>query len=99
MAVRQAGRSQLQSQLYSRAQGRHGVRTDASSAAGLSTTLFGVLNLSQGRMPTHASGEQQRRRRGCLRRGGVSHSCEHSPSTATPYTHTYLGRSAAVSIL
>eukprot|EP00198_Chlamydomonas_reinhardtii_P010505 XP_001699842.1 predicted protein [Chlamydomonas reinhardtii] len=56
VAVRQAGRSQLQSQLYSRAQGRHGVRTDASSAAGLSTTLFGVLNLSQGRMPTHASG-------------------------------------------
>ncbi|KAG2426915.1 hypothetical protein HXX76_012701 [Chlamydomonas incerta] len=56
VAVRQAGRTQLQTQLYSRAQGRHGVRTDAASAAGMSTTLFGVLDLSQGRMPTHASG-------------------------------------------
>ncbi|GFR52887.1 hypothetical protein Agub_g15520 [Astrephomene gubernaculifera] len=56
MSVRQAGRAQLQAALYSRAQGRANVRTDSSAAAGLSTTLFGVLNLTQGRMPTYASG-------------------------------------------
>jgi hypothetical protein len=45
-----------QAALYSRSQGRQNVRSDPSAAAGMSTTLFGVLNLSQGRMPTYASG-------------------------------------------
>ncbi|KAG2431637.1 hypothetical protein HYH02_013214 [Chlamydomonas schloesseri] len=58
VAARQAGRTQLQSHLYGRAQGRHAVRTDASSAAGMSTTLFSVLNLSQGRMPTQPTGNK-----------------------------------------
>ncbi|GIL86312.1 hypothetical protein Vretifemale_14705 [Volvox reticuliferus] len=56
MAVRQSGRAHLQAALFARAQGRAGVRTDPANAAGLSTTLFGVLNLTQGRMPTFASG-------------------------------------------
>ncbi|GLC47400.1 hypothetical protein PLESTM_002068900 [Pleodorina starrii] len=56
VAVRQAGRQHLQAALYSRAAGRASVRTDSSNAAGLSTTLFGVLNLTQGRMPTYAAG-------------------------------------------
>ncbi len=56
VAIRQAGRAQLQAHLYARAQGRANARTDPTSAAAMSTTLFGVLNLSQGRMPTYASG-------------------------------------------
>ncbi|GIL53847.1 hypothetical protein Vafri_9480 [Volvox africanus] len=56
MSVRQSGRAQLQAALFARAQGRASVRTEPSNAAGLSTTLFGVLNLTQGRMPTFASG-------------------------------------------
>ncbi|KAG2500507.1 hypothetical protein HYH03_001284 [Edaphochlamys debaryana] len=56
VAIRHAGRQQLQQQLYARANGRANVRTDATAAAGMSTTLFGVLNLTQGRLPTYASG-------------------------------------------
>ncbi|KXZ44766.1 hypothetical protein GPECTOR_62g881 [Gonium pectorale] len=56
MGVRHAGRQQLQAALYARAQGRAAVRTDSSAAAGLSTTLFGVLNLTQGRMPNFQNG-------------------------------------------
>lgn len=36
-------------------QGRAAARTDASAAAGMSTTLLGQLNLSQGRMPNYAA--------------------------------------------
>lgn len=70
VSVRQAGRSQLQAALYSRAQGRAGVRTDPSAAAGLSTTLFGVLNLTQGRMPTYGTGAWRRWQTGGSRTGG-----------------------------
>lgn len=50
LATRQQGRAQLQAALHQRATGRYKARTDAASAAGMATTLFGQLNLHHGRV-------------------------------------------------